>query len=96
MAEETFGPFRRWCWRPPRPHGETIAGRTVSSLELFFTQIGVLALLAVFIADAADGSGPAFAIVYATFLAVVTWLFSTVRVRSVRTSSSSRRKRAGT
>jgi len=122
----TSGPFRRWFWRPPRPHGETIAGRTVSFLELFydlvyvaviaqaahhlaehvstrgfaefatvftliwiagvngslyieihgrddgrtriivFTQMDVLALLAVFTADAADGSGPAFAIVYAT------------------------------
>ena len=41
--------------------------------------MGVLVLLAVFTGDAADGSGPAFAIVYATFLAVVTWLFSTVR-----------------
>ena len=139
MAEETFGPFKRWFWRPPRPHGEIIAGRSVSFLELFydlvyvaviaqaahllaehvsirgsaefaivfsliwiawvngslyieihgrddgrtriivFTQMGVLALLAVFTADAANGSGPAFAIAYATFLAVVTWLFSTVR-----------------
>jgi low temperature requirement protein LtrA len=36
-------------------------------------------VLAVFTADAVDGSGRAFAIVYATFLAVVTWLFFTVR-----------------
>jgi low temperature requirement protein LtrA len=139
MAAETFGPFRRWFWRPPRPHGETIAGRTVSFLELFydlvyvaviaqaahhlaehvsvresaefaivfsliwiawvngslyieihgrddgrtrvivFTQMGLLVLLAAFTADAGDGSGAAFAIVYAAFLVVVTWLFSTVR-----------------
>jgi len=139
MADETFGPLKRWFWRPPRPHGETIAGRTVSFLELFydlvyvaviaqaahhlaehvsargvaefavvfsliwiagvngslyieihgrddgrtrlivFAQMGVLVLLAVFTADAAGGSGPAFAIVYAAFLAVVTWLFSVVR-----------------
>lgn len=46
---------------------------------IVFTQMGVLALLAVFTADAVDGSGPAFAIVYATFLAVVAWLYSTVR-----------------
>ncbi|MGH8824370.1 MAG: low temperature requirement protein A [Jiangellaceae bacterium] len=139
MADLDPGPFKRWFWRPPRPHGETIAGRTVSFLELFydlvyvaviaqaahhlaehisvrgsaqfatvfsliwiawvngslyieshgrddgrtriivFVQMGVLALLAVFTADPVDGSGPAFAIVYATFLALVTWLFSTVR-----------------
>ena len=36
-------------------------------------------LLAVFTADAADGSGPAFALVYAAFLAVMTWLWYTVR-----------------
>ena len=139
MADETVGPFKRWFWRPPRAHGEAIAGRTVSFLELFydlvyvaviaqaahhlaehvstrgsyefavvfaliwiawvngslyieihgrddgrtrvtvFTQMGLLALLAVFTANSADGSGPAFAIVYATFLAGVTWLFATVR-----------------
>jgi low temperature requirement protein LtrA len=139
MAGETLGPFKRWFWRPPRPHGQTIAGRTVSFLELFydlvyvaviaqaahhlaehvsargsaefalvfsmiwiawvngslyieshgrddgrtrvivFAQMGLLALLAVFTADAADGSGSGFAIVYATFLAVMTWLFSAVR-----------------
>jgi low temperature requirement protein LtrA len=139
MADKNLGPFTRWFWQPPRPHGETISGRTVSFLELFydlvyvavitqaahhlaehvstrgsaefaivfsslciawingtlyneshgrddgrtpnivFTQMGVLALLAVFTADAADGSGAAFAIVYAAFLALVTWLFATVR-----------------
>jgi len=139
MADETLGPLKRWWWQPPRPHGEPIAGRTVSSLELFydlayvaviaqaahhlaehvsargsaefaivfsltwiawvngslyieshgrddgrtriivFAQMSLLALLAVFTANAADGSGRAFAIVYATFLAIVTWLFFTVR-----------------
>lgn len=139
MPDEPLGGFKRWLWRPPRPHGETIAGRTVSFLELFydlvyvaviaqaahhlaehvsvrgsaefaivfaliwiawingslyvethgrddgrtriivFTQMGVLALLAVFTADAAGGSGATFALVYATFLAIVTWLFFTVR-----------------
>jgi low temperature requirement protein LtrA len=126
-------------WRPPRAHGETIAGRTVSFLELFydlvyvaviaqaahhltehvslrgfaefavvfaliwtawvngslylelhgredgrtrnvvFVQMGVLVLLAVFTADAADESGRGFALVYATFLAISTWLWNTVR-----------------
>ena len=139
MGDKAPGPFKRWFWRPPRPHGETDTRRTVSFLELFydlvyvaiisqaahhlaehvsvrgsaefallfcliwiawvngtlyieihgrddgrtriivFAQMTVLALLAVFTADAADGSGPAFALVYATFLVVVTWLFETVR-----------------
>jgi low temperature requirement protein LtrA len=139
MADKNLGPFKRWFWQPPRPHGETISGRTVSFLELFydlvyvavigqaahhlaehvttrglaefaivfaaiwiawvngtlyieihgrddgrtrlivFTQMGVLVLLAVFTADAAAGSGTAFAIVYAAFLGIVTLLFATVR-----------------
>ena len=48
---------------------------------LVFAQMSVLALLAVFTAEAGDGSGPAFAMVYAVFLVIVTWLFSTVRRR---------------
>lgn len=139
MPDETLGwRFKRWFWRPPRAHGETIAGRTVSFLELFydlvyvavigqaahhlaehvsirgfvefavvfgliwvawvngslylelhgredgrtrnvvFVQMGVLTLLAVFTADAADGSGRGFAFVYAVFLAVMTWLWYSV------------------
>jgi low temperature requirement protein LtrA len=139
VPDDTVGrSFKRWFWRPPRAHGETIAGRTVSFLELFydlvyvavitqaahhiaehvstrgfveftvvfglvwvawvngslylelhgredgrtravvFIQMGVLTLLAVFAADAADGSGREFALVYATFLAVMTWLWYSV------------------
>jgi low temperature requirement protein LtrA len=138
MTGETTGRFKRWFWRPPRPHGETVADRRVSSLELFydlvyvavigraahhlaehvsargiaefavvfaliwiawtngslylelhgredgrsrsivFLQMGILALLAVFTAEAADGSGPAFALVYALFLVVQTWLWYSV------------------
>ena len=44
-----------------------------------FVQMGILALLAVFTTDAADGSGTSFALVYATFLAVMTWLWNSVR-----------------
>ncbi|HEX6568747.1 MAG TPA: low temperature requirement protein A [Acidimicrobiales bacterium] len=135
----TSGRLREWLWRPPRAHGETIADRTVSSLELFydlvyvavigqaahhladhvtargaaefavvfcmiwaawingslylelhgredgrtrsavFLQMGVLVLLAVFTGDAAAGSGTGFALVYAAFLAVMTWLWYSVR-----------------
>jgi hypothetical protein len=32
MADKALGPFTRWFLRPPRPHGETIVCRTVSSL----------------------------------------------------------------
>jgi low temperature requirement protein LtrA len=140
VTDETLGRrFKRWFWRPPRPHGETVADRTVSFLELFydlvyvavisqaahhlaehvsfrgfaefsvifgliwiawvngslylelhgredgrtrsivFVQMGILVLLAVFTADAASGSGRAFALVYGTFVAVATWTWYTVR-----------------
>ena len=139
MPSQTVQRFKRWFWRPPRPHGEIIADRSVSSLELFydlvyvaviaqagrhlaehvsvqgivefaivfaliwiawingslyhelhgredgrtrsftFVQMGILAVLAVFTADAGGASGQAFAFVYAAFLAVLTWLWYTVR-----------------
>ena len=140
MSDATLGRrFKRWFWRPPRPHGETIAGRTVSFLELFydlvyvvvisqaahhltehvtrrgvadfavvygliwtawvngslylelhgredgrtrtivFIEMGVLVLLAVFTADAAGQGGRGFALVYALFLAISTWLWNSVR-----------------
>jgi low temperature requirement protein LtrA len=139
VSDDAHGPFKRWLWRPPRAHGEIIADRTVSFLELFydlvyvaviaqaahhlaghvsvrgvaefavvfaliwiawvngslylelhgredgrtrsivFVQMGVLVLLAVFTAEAAGTSGRGFALVYATFLAVLTWLWNSVR-----------------
>jgi low temperature requirement protein LtrA len=135
----TSGRLRQWLWRPPRAHGETIADRTVSFLELFydlvyvavigqaahhlaehvtargaaeftvvfcmiwaawingslylelhgredgrtrtavFVQMGVLVLLAVFTGDAGGDSGTGFAMVYAVFLAIMTWLWYSVR-----------------
>ena len=132
------GGFKRWLWRPPRPHGEPIVGRTVSFLELFydlvyvvvvsqaahhladhvslravgefavvfsliwvgwingtlylelhgredgrtrtvvFVQMGILVLLAVFTADATTSSGRGFALAYATFQALLTWLWYSV------------------
>jgi hypothetical protein len=36
MTSETHGRFKRWFWRPPRAHGEIIADRRVSVLELFY------------------------------------------------------------
>jgi low temperature requirement protein LtrA len=37
----TIGRFKRWFWRPPRAHGETIADRQVSVLELFYDLVYV-------------------------------------------------------
>lgn len=51
-------------------------GRTRSYV---FVQIGILALLAVFAASATGGDGTQFALVYAAFLAVMTWLWQSVR-----------------
>lgn len=139
MPGETRRQFKRWFWRPPRPHGETLLDRRVTDLELFydlvyvaviaqaghhlrehvsvrglvefavvfaliwiawmngslylelhgredgrtrtfvFVQMGILALLAVVAADAAAGGGAAFALAYTAFLAVMTWLWYTVR-----------------
>src|SRR3954451_9322582 len=58
-------------------------GRTRS---LVFLQMGVLALLAVYTADAADATGQAFALVYCGFLLVMTWAWLMVR-RQDRLSS---------
>lgn len=48
-----------------------------------FLQIGILTLLAAFSADAGEGSGAAFAIAYAAFLALMTWLWYDVRHQDV-------------
>ena len=46
---------------------------------LVFLQMGILALLAVFTTKAASSTGTQFAIVYAVFLAVMTWQWRAVR-----------------
>ena len=53
-------------------------GRTRSFV---FVQMAILALLAVFTPGAAGVDGTAFAVVYAAFLVVLTWLWYTVRRR---------------
>jgi low temperature requirement protein LtrA len=140
-ADENVRRFRRWFWLPPRPHGETIADRTVSYLELLydlvyvavigqathhlaehvttravaefsvifaliwmawingsfylevhgredgrtrslvFLQMGLLALLAVYTATAAEEGGEGFALVYAAYQLVLTWLWYGVKRR---------------
>ncbi|MFL6221040.1 MAG: hypothetical protein ACJ742_21290 [Actinomycetes bacterium] len=44
MTSETHGRFKRWFGRPPRPHGEIIADRQVSVLELFCDLVYVAVL----------------------------------------------------
>jgi low temperature requirement protein LtrA len=144
MRGETSGRFKRWFWRPPRAHGETIADRQVSVLELFydlvyvavigqaahhlaehvtvrglaefavvfaliwiawingslylevhgredgrtrsivFAQMGILVLLAVFTAEAADASGWGFAVVYAIYQVLQTGLWYSVWLQDRR------------
>jgi len=48
-----------------------------------FLQMGILAILAVFARGAGDRAGPAFALTYSAFLAVMTWLWYTVRRQDV-------------
>lgn len=48
-----------------------------------FVQMGILAILAVFAGDAGGRGGSAFAITYAAFLAVMTWLWYAVRRQDV-------------
>jgi len=44
MTSEISGRFKRWFWRPPRAHGEVIADRRVSNLELFYDLVYVAVL----------------------------------------------------
>jgi low temperature requirement protein LtrA len=44
MTSEISGRFKRWFWRPPRAHGEVIADRQVSNLELFYDLVYVAVL----------------------------------------------------
>jgi low temperature requirement protein LtrA len=137
--DDTVRQFKRWFWRPPRSHGESIVDRRVSNLELLydlvyvavigqashgigeeatagafaafavvfgliwiawvngslylelhgredgrtrsivFVQMGILALLAVFSAEAAGERGGGFGIVYALFLGFTAVLWAGVQ-----------------
>ena len=139
LTRRSIAAFGRHFWQPPRPHGDLIAGREVTFLELFydlvyvvvvsqaahylatevtwakvgrfavlfgliwlawingavyhdlhgrsegrtrsyvFLQMGILALLAVFTAHAPGQDGAPFAIVYAGYLALLGWLWYSVR-----------------
>lgn len=131
--------FRSQFWQPPRAHGDVVAHRTVSFLELFydlvyvvmiavaartlahditwrsagefvvvfgliwlawfngtvlydlhgredirtraftFSQMVLIVLLAVYVGEAAGDGGRGFALVYAAFVALLIWLWYTVR-----------------
>ena len=57
-------------------------GREDGRTRIFvFFQMGIVALLAVFTSEAAGATGQAFAVVYAAFLVVLTWLWYSVRLQ---------------
>jgi low temperature requirement protein LtrA len=59
-------------------------GRSDGRTRTFvFVQMGILAILAVFARGAGNRDGPAFALTYSAFLAVMTWLWYTVRRQDV-------------
>jgi Bacterial low temperature requirement A protein (LtrA) len=68
MTSETYGRFKRWFWRPPRAHGETIADRQVSDLELFYdlVYVAVIGQAAHHLAEHVSARGLAeFAVIFA-------------------------------
>jgi low temperature requirement protein LtrA len=56
MQSRTIDRFRDWFWHPPRAHGETIEGRTVSNLELLYDLVYVACIGQAASALAADVS----------------------------------------
>ncbi len=72
---EGAGPFRRWLWSPPRAHGETIAERRVSFLELFYdlVYVAVISQAAHHLAEHVTARGSAeFAVIFA--LVWIAWI----------------------
>ena len=79
MTSETHGRFKRWFWRPPRPHGEVIADRQVSNLELFYdlVYVAVIGQAAHHLAEHVTVRGAAeFAVVFA--LIWIAWINGTL------------------
>ena len=75
MTSETPGRFKRWFWRPPRAHGEVIADRQVSVLELFYdlVYVAVIGQAAHHLAEHVTVRGVAeFAVVFA--LIWIAWI----------------------
>ena len=81
MADTRSGPFKSWFWQPPRPHGETIVGRTVSSLELLYdlVYVAVIGQAAHHLAEHLSVRGTVdFAVVFA--LIWVAWVNGTLYI----------------
>jgi low temperature requirement protein LtrA len=79
MTSEISGRFKRWFWRPPRAHGEVIADRQVSNLELFYdlVYVAVLGQAAHHLVDHVSIRGLAeFAVVFA--LIWIAWINGTL------------------
>ena len=79
MTSEISGRFKRWFWRPPRAHGEVIADRQVSNLELFYdlVYVAVLGQAAHHLAEHVSIRGLAeFAVVFA--LIWIAWINGTL------------------
>ena len=75
MTSETHGRFKRWFWRPPRAHGEIIADRQVSVLELFYdlVYVAVIGQAAHHLAEHVSARGVAeFTVVFA--LIWIAWI----------------------
>src|ERR1700730_6431090 len=68
-----------FAWLNGSLYVELHGGEDGRTRNIVFVQMGILALLAVFTADAADGDGTAFGVVYSAFLLFMTWLWYTVR-----------------
>ena len=79
LADRTIGDLKRWFWRPPRPHGETIADRAVTFLELFYdlVYVTVIAQTAHHLAEHLSIGGFAeFAVIFAVVW--VAWINGTL------------------
>jgi low temperature requirement protein LtrA len=75
MPGEMRRRFRRWLWAPPRPHGQVIADRNVSFLELFYdlVYVAVIAQAAHHLAEGVTARGfVEFAVVFS--LIWVAWV----------------------
>ena len=75
MTSEIPRRFKRWFWRPPRAHGEVIADRQVSNLELFYdlVYVAVIGQAAHHLAEHVTVGGLAeFAVVFA--LIWIAWI----------------------
>jgi len=68
-----------FAWINGSLYVELHGGEDGRTRNIVFVQMGILALLAVFTAGAANQDGAPFSIVYAAFLLFMTWLYYTVR-----------------